>query len=234
MIENLKKSETQLAISKIQHLEGINFKYKEDNGSVYMFNFIGNTFKILFDPIPDKNIREREKLNNLIRWNTEITIKIIHLRNTFIYLSAYLNRFKKSNLSKDQQHYRYFSEIISYYFISIRDNILQLINSYIDSPIKEEYKVSLEKLIKNLNDEEFLKIINNFEYKTKRFREEIRNGFTHKTNPFNHYYLTTIDNDDNLGINYTNTIEDEEFYKELLCNLEHLSNYIDSLREKMQ
>lgn len=233
MIDNLTKEEIDRSISKINNLEGLNFKYKDQNNSNHIFNFIGNTFEVIFDPNQETTFRERQKLNNLIKWNSEITIKVIHLRNTFVYLSTYFERHKQSNNQKDNQYYKYFAEIITYYYVATRDNILQLINSYFHSPIEEEYKVTLNSVKNILKSENnpILKIIDTFENNSKKFREEIRNGFTHKTNPFNDYYITNLEGENRLGIFYSKTIDNDEFYNQLIHNLRHLSEYIESLRK---
>lgn len=235
MINNLTPEEIKNCISNIKKFNGLNFKYKDKNGSNFIFRWTGNSFEILLDQNEKINFKDREKMNNLIKWNSEITIKMIHLRNTFIYATTYLERYKVSNSSKDQQYFRYFAEVISYYFISVRDCILQLINSFIGSPIKDEYKVSLDSLRKKLEDrnKDILNLLNEFESNIKEFREEVRNGFTHKTNPFNHYFITTIENQDSLGISYTKTIDNEEFNNIIIQNLKFLSNYIESLRSVM-
>ncbi|HEY0297727.1 MAG TPA: Cthe_2314 family HEPN domain-containing protein [Arachidicoccus sp.] len=145
---------------------------------------------------------------------------------------TYLNRYTISLKSKEQQYFRYFAEIITYYFISIRDNILQLINAYVDFPVKQEHKVNLDKIQKNLKHEhlELLEIVNKFEFYTKEFREKIRNNFTHNTNPFNGYYITEFNADNVLGIDYSDSLENEDFYKTIIENLKYLSDFIERLR----
>jgi len=232
MINKLSKKEINIAISKIQDLEGLKFKYYDGNRSNYIFNIIGDPFLIIFDQDLEKSFQERETLNNLIKWNSEITIKIIHLRNTFIYLSTYLDRYKKSNSSKDLQYFRYFCEVISYFFVSVRDSILQLLNCYLNSPINKEHEVNLKKVKKVLekNNQEILVFVNDFEDSIEKFRETIRNNFTHKTNPFNQYFLTTLDGEKSMGIDYTETLSNDEFYSELIRIFKSLSEYIENLR----
>lgn len=237
MIDNLTKKEVQKSISIISEFTGLNFIYKDKEGSSYIFDIIGNDLEILLDQSLKSNLKEKHRLNNLIKWNSEITIKVIHLRNTFIYMSTYLDRYKISNNSKDQQYFRYLAEIISYFIVSVRDCILQLINSFIDSNVINDYAVNLSSLKKELNknrnitNQNILNIIEGFESDTKKFREEIRNGFAHKTNPFNSYYTTTFEANNSLGINYGDNINNDDFYEEVLKNIQLLSLHIESLRK---
>ena len=228
MIESLTKEEIDFAISKISNLDGINFKYKDENGSNYIFNFVDDQFNVIFNE--KRSFLEKSKLNLLIKWNSEITIKVIHLRNTFVYLTTFLNRYKQTNSQKDLQSFRYFAEIISYYFISIRDYILQFININEGILIEYEYQVDFGKLKGKLLNSEVLELLEDFENKIKNFRENVRNGFTHKSNPFNNYYLTTLTSENVLSIDNTKTINNEEFYNDFLNNLEFLSSFIENLR----
>ena len=228
MIESLTKEEIDFAISKISNLDGINFKYKDENGSNYIFNFVDDQFNVIFND--KRSFLEKRKLNLLIKWNSEITIKVIHLRNTFVYLTTFLNRYKQTNSQKDLQSFGYFAEIISYYFISIRDYILQFININEGILIEYEYQVDFGKLKGKLLNSEVLELLEDFENKIKNFRENVRNGFTHKSNPFNNYYLTTLTSENVLSIDNTKTINNEEFYNDFLNNLEFLSSFIENLR----
>lgn len=196
----------------------------------------GESLEIILDSSSENDLKERHKLNNLVKWNSEITVKVLHLRNTFVYMFTYLDRFRTSNNSKDQQYFKYFNEIITYYFISIRDNILQLINVYIDFPIKKDYNVTLGNIKEKLKGthENLLQVVIDFENKTNQFREKIRNGFTHKTNPLNFYYMTDLDNENNLGISYSETIDNDDFYNLIIKKFEYLSHYVETLREMLK
>lgn len=236
MINELTKSEIAEAVNNIKKFNGLEFIYQDNKGSNFIFNWVGNAFEIILDQNEEVSLKERKKLNNLIKWNSEITIKIIHLRNTFIYMSTYLNRYKKGDIQKDQQYFRYFAEIISYYFVSVRDCILQFINSFLEDPVEKEYQVTLKSIKEKLSIENvaILNALNEFEDNTRKFREEIRNGFTHKSNPFNHYYIVKLENENSLGVSDTNTIDNDKFFDIILQNIEFLSSYIEALRKEIK
>src|SRR5690554_139235 len=231
MIQNLTTQEIQNAVDIMQKYNGIDFIYSDNNKSRYIFNFTKNTSEIIFDN--SKGLEVKDKLNNVSNWNLEITIKIAHLRNTFIYLNSFYNRYLQTQNSKDQQYFRYFAEIISYYFISIRDIMLHLINVFIDNPIKLKHKVDFKKIRKHLVEKNspILEALDDFENKTERFREDLRNSFTHNLNPFIFYEISEINIENSLSINYSNSIANEEFRKVVIENFEYLSSYIEKLRE---
>ncbi|WP_313581229.1 Cthe_2314 family HEPN domain-containing protein [Chishuiella sp.] len=240
MIENLTEQEVKKSTFRIKEFNGINLLYNNEGNSSYIFDFHGNISDILFNPNSDVSLIERHKLNNLIKWNSEITIKVIHLKNTFIYMSTYLDRYNASKNSSDLQYFRYFAEVISYFIISIRDCILQLINSFTGVFI-EERNVTLPRLKNKLEGKEdstsskILEALNEFEKETKIFREKIRNSFTHRTNPFNGYYKTSLtDKGLEIKIEENKTdVSNDEFYSKCLLTISSLSKYIENLRKIM-
>lgn len=240
MIDNLTEEEIKNSIYKIKNFDGINYIYNNDEQkSNYIFSFSGEPSDIIFNPKTDISLRERHELIKLITWNSEISAKVVHLKNTFIYLSTYLDRYKSLKNPSDLQYFRYFSEIISYFIVSIRDSILQLINSFTNIFI-DEHKLTLSRLKKELEKEkdsknsEILKALNEFEDRIKTFREEIRNSFTHRSNPFHGYYKTNLTCNNSLEINVNQKImSEDEFYNKTLLIIGFLSDYIISLRKIM-
>jgi hypothetical protein len=234
MIKELLKTEVDDAIEKIKDFEGLNFVYKNDNSNS-IFNYTDNQLSTLFNFNNADSLSEIHRQNKLIKWNQEISIKIINLRNTFIYLNTFYSRFIRDNAQLDQQYFRYFGEVMSYFFVSVRDNILQLLNAYFYFPIKEEHKVkqeNLEKKLKELKKHKRLCVVNRkFETKTKKYRVEVRNNFTHRSSPFSFYYETKLEGDKELSVNYKAALDNEELLEETLKALSSLSEYIIDLRK---
>ena len=239
MIQDLSKAEINKAASLFPSLVGLNFIYQKKENHNLIFNFLDElTFENLLTQTDTsttlKSIDRNSKLN---KWNQELTFKILNLRNTFIYLSTFYDRYQSDKQAKSNQYFQYFVEIYSYFYISIFDNMLHIINIYFELDIKSK-AVKLKHVVEKLNLSDFStqecsKITVEFGKRTSYLRGEMRNLFAHHDNPF-HFYLETSLNNYALNVAYKATIDNDQAYEEIVKGLTWLSEYIVSLRELLK
>lgn len=130
-------------------------------------------------------MEEAKRLEDLNSWYVVFSNRLLKLRETYMYLSIYLERGFPDNPNKcdeeeiiDYANFNYYSEVFYYYFFSTRDVLAQILNVFYDIGLLEDERRFNKKIYKAISHAKVKIVLANFKAKTSSASEN-RNSLAH-------------------------------------------------------